>query len=369
MNRLSQNILKQRKAANLTQEQLAAELGVTPQSVSNWERGGAPDISLLPVLANFFSVTIDELMGNSTENVQEQKKAFWRELNNISDSEELLNRLLDEYRKFPHDCLIMHRLMHTIPQNRKENIVFIEELCEKLLSESNDPDLRESAISLMARISRKEEREKWLSRLPRRMLCRQQIMRKWCLIQDGDVSGAAKQSDILAVIQIDEFCENLIPDGIDTQEKEKRIRKQIAVLESLRESGTLPDAWLSLYAYKTLVLSACLFGSREEKKYPEAWQCFEVAISCFEKWFTIPDAALLSTGFGEVRLTKDRKFAVHSNGTREYIAYCTSSFGRITPDYLLNSCLKEQNRWAWFNPVRNDAQFVETVKRIETYMG
>ena len=76
MNQLSQNILKLRKSANLTQEQLAAELGVTPQSVSNWERGGAPDISLLPVLANFFSVTIDELMGNDEIGRQEPCLAF-----------------------------------------------------------------------------------------------------------------------------------------------------------------------------------------------------------------------------------------------------------------------------------------------------
>ena len=369
MNRLSQNILKLRKSANLTQEQLAAELGVTPQSVSNWERGGAPDISMLPVLANFFSVTIDELMGNSAENVKEQKKAFWRELNTITDSEELLNCLLDEYRKFPHDCLIMHRLMHTLPQNRKENLVFIEELCEKLLSESNDPDLRESAISLMARISRKEEREKWLSRLPRRMLCRQHMMRKWCYMRDGDVSGAVAQSDVLAVIQIDEFCDNLIPDEIGAQEKEKRIRKQIDVLESLRVNDLLPEAWLSMYAYKTLVLSACLFGSLDEKKYAEAWDAFELAVSCFEKWFAIPETALLATGFGDIRLTKDRQFAVHSDGTREYIAYCTSALGRITADYLLNVCLKEEKRWAWFNPVRNDMRFAEAVKRIEAYMG
>ena len=369
MNRLSQNILKLRKSANLTQEQLAAELGVTPQSVSNWERGGAPDISMLPVLANFFSVTIDELMGNSAENVKEQKKAFWRELNTITDSEELLNRLLDEYRKFPHDCLIMHRLMHTIPQNRKENLVFIEELCEKLLSESNDPDLRESAISLMARISRKEEREKWLSRLPRRMLCRQHMMRKRCYMQDGNISGAIGQSDVLSVIQIDEFCDNLVPDKIGASEKESRIRKQIAVIESLRVNDELPEAWLSLYAYKTMLLSACLFGNRYEKKFVEAWKTFELAISCFEKWFALSDTALLATGFGDIRLTKDRQFAVHSDGTREYIAYCTSAFGRITPDYLLNCCLREESRWAWFNPVRNDARFVEAVKRIEDYMG
>ena len=57
---LSSQIHKYRKAAHLTQEQLASELGVTPQSVSNWERGGAPDIAMLPVIANYFKISIDE---------------------------------------------------------------------------------------------------------------------------------------------------------------------------------------------------------------------------------------------------------------------------------------------------------------------
>ena len=38
--KLSEVILAQRKARNMTQEELAAELGVTAQAVSNWERGG-----------------------------------------------------------------------------------------------------------------------------------------------------------------------------------------------------------------------------------------------------------------------------------------------------------------------------------------
>ena len=57
-------ILKKRREKNLTQEELAAALGVSPQAVSNWERGGYPEITLLPGLANLFGITIDELMGN-----------------------------------------------------------------------------------------------------------------------------------------------------------------------------------------------------------------------------------------------------------------------------------------------------------------
>lgn len=52
-----------RKNKNLTQEELAQHLSVSPQTVSKWENNlSAPDISMLPVLAEFYNITIDELL-------------------------------------------------------------------------------------------------------------------------------------------------------------------------------------------------------------------------------------------------------------------------------------------------------------------
>ncbi|MBO4679912.1 MAG: helix-turn-helix transcriptional regulator [Lachnospiraceae bacterium] len=64
---LGEQILFLRKNKQITQEQLARELGVTNQAVSKWESGQCmPDIQLLPEIARFFKVSIDELMGVST---------------------------------------------------------------------------------------------------------------------------------------------------------------------------------------------------------------------------------------------------------------------------------------------------------------
>ena len=61
---LGAHIAQYRKAAAMTQEQLATELGITPQAVSKWETGlSLPDILLLPRLAELFEVSIDMLFG------------------------------------------------------------------------------------------------------------------------------------------------------------------------------------------------------------------------------------------------------------------------------------------------------------------
>jgi transcriptional regulator with XRE-family HTH domain len=55
------NLLKYRKAKNLTQEQLTEKLGISFQAVSKWETGMAyPDIKLLPQIASIFQVSIDK---------------------------------------------------------------------------------------------------------------------------------------------------------------------------------------------------------------------------------------------------------------------------------------------------------------------
>ncbi len=62
-NLLSKRIVELRKERGLTQEQLGQLVGVSAQAVSKWEKGGAPDVELLPVLADRLGVTIDSLFG------------------------------------------------------------------------------------------------------------------------------------------------------------------------------------------------------------------------------------------------------------------------------------------------------------------
>ena len=68
MTNIGVKISELRKNKNMTQMELADQLNISFQAVSNWERGNSmPDISKLPELAQLFGVTIDEILGEKSE--------------------------------------------------------------------------------------------------------------------------------------------------------------------------------------------------------------------------------------------------------------------------------------------------------------
>lgn len=61
---ISRKIVECRQKKGINQEELADFIGVSKASVSKWERGHSfPEITFLPLLASYFDITIDELMG------------------------------------------------------------------------------------------------------------------------------------------------------------------------------------------------------------------------------------------------------------------------------------------------------------------
>lgn len=66
---LNEQIKKLRTACGITQVQLAKALGVTKQSVSNWENDNIqPSIDMLIRLADYFKVSTDYMLGIETKN-------------------------------------------------------------------------------------------------------------------------------------------------------------------------------------------------------------------------------------------------------------------------------------------------------------
>ena len=67
---LRDNISERRRAAGLTQEDVASKLGVSRQTVGKWESGRAtPELEKLIALSDLLGCSLDELVGRAEENV------------------------------------------------------------------------------------------------------------------------------------------------------------------------------------------------------------------------------------------------------------------------------------------------------------
>jgi transcriptional regulator with XRE-family HTH domain len=113
---LNEKLKQFRKARDLTQEQIADIFHVSPQAVSRWETGVSfPDIEMLPNIADFFKVTVDDLLG--VDMIQKEKRII-EIINELADcinadikmpdaEIELLRKGLQE---FPNQYALLDRL-------------------------------------------------------------------------------------------------------------------------------------------------------------------------------------------------------------------------------------------------------------------
>lgn len=78
---IGRTIARERRGRGVTQEALADHLGVSKAAVSKWELGQSlPDVSLLPRIAAYFSLTLDELFDWRDELTQKESAALYAEV-------------------------------------------------------------------------------------------------------------------------------------------------------------------------------------------------------------------------------------------------------------------------------------------------
>lgn len=150
-----------RKEQKVTQEDLAAAIGVTPQAISRWEgEGGYPDIELLPAIADFFAVSIDELIGYRKSEREEKLNRIHKELNRLSEvgtTDERIRFARESLIHFPGDEEIKSHLATCLyflwSENHDEAARDeAEVLFRTLMENSRDPDTRYSAVCFLIAI-------------------------------------------------------------------------------------------------------------------------------------------------------------------------------------------------------------------------
>lgn len=155
---------KLRLDKGLTQEQAADIFCISPQAISRWECGTTtPDISLLPAIADYFDVTIEELLGAGKSRREEKICEYVEKFNTaithgqVTDCIEIARAGVKE---FPNSYILLNKLMYALfvsgsddanipdwKENMEKYKYEIIELGEKILAGCTDDDIRIEAKS------------------------------------------------------------------------------------------------------------------------------------------------------------------------------------------------------------------------------
>lgn len=169
---LQENIKKYRMIKNYTQEDVAEYLGITPQSVSKWERGESyPDITLLPALANIFETSIDLLVGMDTIRAEKtryniHKKAVDDQRKGDYDSAEKIYR--DALLIYPNKPGMILGLASTLALkgNTEEAIALVERGLPISRNEKQKATLRATLCFLYLKAGYEDKANRLASELP-----------------------------------------------------------------------------------------------------------------------------------------------------------------------------------------------------------
>lgn len=269
-------IKKLRKERNLTQEELAEQIGVTSQAVSKWENNtGMPDISQIIPLASVFDVSTDILFGLNKDGaeaaIEKVKKIAELADTNNDKRIELWSQLLQHY---PRNNNVRFELAEVYSCRQKEgDYAAAAELLEKILDECTDSELRWKSLD---------------------NLC-------FCYNRMGDIKNAVRVAELLPPIHISKAAQLADIDGYEKRNESNQNLLAYCVEEAawclLRQSYETDEN--AIFAYRTALQMLDLLyydGSKEWICYVYIWirtllckklakiQDYESMYSEMEKW-------------------------------------------------------------------------------------
>ena len=148
---IGNKIRELRKQRGITQEQLAECIGVSFQAVSKWENNIAlPDITMAPVLAAYFGVSMDVLFDFSLKDIEAAVEAIvdeavpYRE----SDPEKYCSILKAGLETFPDNDILLNNLLYGLNYSENPDATLV--IAGRLVANTIHDDVRYDALRFMA---------------------------------------------------------------------------------------------------------------------------------------------------------------------------------------------------------------------------
>ena len=235
----SDNFKSMRKQRGLTQEQIAETLGVSCQAVSKWETNSSyPDISLLPIIADYFGVSVDYLIGHDTSKQVEEINTVCVEVGELFDQGrawEAISILREMLIKHPGNEKLMYNLAWALSGTCKDSEENYQEailLYHKILEISTDTEMRTKVsrdlIYRYYTLGDIEKAKYFANTLPSFELCREYNVGRGNILDGRELSDYLRTNIQLygkAMMECFAYFENV---KILTEEEKKPYSKEIA---------------------------------------------------------------------------------------------------------------------------------------------
>lgn len=372
---IADNIRKLRRNKELTQEQLAEKLGVSFQTVSRWETGVVyPDIELLPVMAELFNVTVDELIGCTKNDKKKRLDSYWNLVWSTKSAEEKYTHLKEMRKQFKNEWEISQVLLRLI-YNNKFHQDDLREIALDILQNCTDGDIRREAVfyyvaledeqyitsDFLSKHAGGEFDKEFLMRnryLYREEWDKHEIYRKKCLLlqfEDMFYYGLRPKMNLTAETSLwaQQTCLNII-------------NSLCGISPSLPVSG---DGNVDLWAQYRILMGfrlSCALASTG--KIDDAFEALEDSVSMIEKLVSIPNGTELTFRShsleGLCGIVSKTRFTYGSH--RAYIA-CEGD--NLIEDVIIApycfDFLTIEHGWEWFDPIREDDRYKALVQRLE----
>ncbi|WP_455538863.1 helix-turn-helix domain-containing protein [Terrisporobacter sp.] len=277
----SSNLLYLRKRKRVTQEDLANYLGVTKSAVSKWELNQSyPDITLLPIIAGYFDISIDEILGyKPLMNDDEVRKLYSELIKEFSKEKfDVVYEKCLQYEKKYYTCYFLQFHLGLLYCNHaylaidEEKIMEVynhaAEVFERIEENCKNANLAKEALSLKSYcnlvMGKCDEIINDLKSVNQTSMPVENILSKAYLIK-GDKEKATK---ILQISVFNNFMNSLqsMTDILfcydeNIEKQEAYIDKIVKIIELLDLKNEYPQALLNTFAQISLI-----YGSKGNKE-------------------------------------------------------------------------------------------------------
>lgn len=379
-----ENLKKLRRSLDMTQDELAEALGLSIQAISRYETQAAyPDIEMLPVIAGYFGVTVDSLLGVSGEAKQRRRGEYRIKTGVEKDPEKRMEILKKWCSEFPDDWEAVSFAMITIgdiPKD-KQNLTELRRLAEKSVRLCTDRIWRGN---LIYRYLRAEPNEavamKFIEENNNEYdMSKASLMKEYYTGRDETKTRALNQSIYQKSISEAMHFMTLFRYGGDVRDAINGCELALDFLKKLSRNPCLtkPDMWIDDKVMALLRLSNnYLFFDETE----EGYKALDTAVTLIENALSLPDGSGISYGspkFDALSATTQKE--VHVTLMNEELSAVTGFVlimkidKSLLPDDYVNRVMYATSyrtiiaapRWRNFTRYKDDPEYQKYVKRIK----